>query len=234
MLLVGNHTLMGVLDAPLLWAAMWERREVLLRSLGDHMHFNVPGWRDVMKAFGVVPGTRETCATLMQEGAAILVFPGGAREVTKRKSERYQLIWGKRSGFARMAVDNDCPIVPFGAVGMDDAYDFVLDPDDLRSSPMGPLLDKAVGDRADLLPPVLKGVGGTLIPRPERIYFGFGEPILPADFDGDHEGRVWAVREAARQAVEGRIAFLLHERDHDPHRSLKSRMATMLARRRKR
>ena len=99
---------------------------------------------------------------------------------------------------------------------------------------MGPLLEKAVGDRADLLPPVLKGVGGTLIPRPERIYFGFGEPIRPADFEGDHEQRIWAVREAARQAVEGRIAFLLQERDADPHRSLKARMATVLARRRKR
>ncbi len=41
-LLVGNHTLMGVLDAPLLVLGLHERREVVVRSLGDHLHFQVP------------------------------------------------------------------------------------------------------------------------------------------------------------------------------------------------
>ena len=46
------------------------------------------GWRDFLAGFGAVDGTRENCAALMREGESILVYPGGAREVFKRKSEK--------------------------------------------------------------------------------------------------------------------------------------------------
>jgi 1-acyl-sn-glycerol-3-phosphate acyltransferase len=48
----------------------------------------------------------------MEDGRSILVFPGGGREVTKRRGEKYRLIWGERMGFARMAIECGYPIVP--------------------------------------------------------------------------------------------------------------------------
>ena len=37
-LLVGNHTVMGMLDSPLMCAELWEHG-IIIRSLGDHAHF---------------------------------------------------------------------------------------------------------------------------------------------------------------------------------------------------
>jgi hypothetical protein len=36
----------------------------------------------------------------------VLVFPGGGREVTKRKGEAHKVIWKERTGFARMAIEH--------------------------------------------------------------------------------------------------------------------------------
>ena len=136
LLFVGNHTLFGVIDAPFLVAEIHLRRGVLVRSLGDHAHFQIPGWRDFLGHFGTVDGTRENCARLMKAGASILVFPGGAREVSKRKGQRYQLLWRERMGFARLAKAHECTIVPFSAVGVEDAFDILLD---LVGRPVVPL-----------------------------------------------------------------------------------------------
>jgi hypothetical protein len=35
----------------------------------------------------------------------VLVYPGGGREVAKRKGEKYQLLWKERVGFARLAIE---------------------------------------------------------------------------------------------------------------------------------
>jgi hypothetical protein len=43
--------------------------------------------------------------------------------VNKRKGEAYKLIWKKDTDFVRMAAKLDAIIVPFAALGADDAYD---------------------------------------------------------------------------------------------------------------
>src|SRR5690606_28927497 len=80
-LFVGNHAIFGMIDAPLFASELYNHTGVYPRSLGDHYHFSIPGWGDVLIANGAVPGTRDNCSRLMQSGQHILVFPGGAREV---------------------------------------------------------------------------------------------------------------------------------------------------------
>lgn len=125
-LLVGNHNTLGLVDAPLLAAELWERGRIV-RSLGDHAHFKIPGWRDALTRTGVVEGTREITSELMRRGELVMVFPGGAREVNKRKNERYKLVWKNRLGFARLAIQHGYPIVPFASVGAEHGIDIVLD-----------------------------------------------------------------------------------------------------------
>ena len=137
MLLVGNHTLLGFYDVPLLYFELWDRRGIVVRALGDHAHFLLPVWSRMLEEFGVVDGTRENCGALMARGETILVFPGGAREVTKRKGEKYQLLWGSRLGFARMAIAHRCPIVPFAALGVEDSLDIPLRRQRSRERPSG-------------------------------------------------------------------------------------------------
>lgn len=215
LLFVGNHTLFGLLDVPLMFAELWKKKEIFLRSLGDHDHFKIPVWGEFLRRFGVVDGTRENCAALMRAGEAVLVFPGGAREVAKRKNERYQLIWKDRLGFARMALRHRCTIVPFAAVGADDAYDIIVDGDDILRSPVGRLGKKLGLMREDFVLPIAKGFRGTPLPKPQRFYFEFAEPIPTSEYPGDDDSSARAVRDTTRAAIEGAIAHLLELRDRD-------------------
>ncbi len=235
LLFVGNHTILGLVDAPLMLAELWEKKGIALRSLGDHAHFKVPVWGELLRSLGVVDGTRENCGRLMRAGEAILVFPGGAREVAKRKGEKYRLIWKERLGFARLAIQHACTIVPFAAVGAEDAYDIVADADDLFASPIGPALKK-LGVRPDLVMPLVKGLGPTPLPRPERLYFRFEEPIATTEWAGREEDddACRALRDRARSSVESGIAALLELRERDQKRGLLGRIKNEITRRRRR
>lgn len=222
-LLVGNHTVMGMLDSPLMCAELFEQG-IAVRSLGDHAHFKIPVWRDVLTACGVVEGTRALTSELMRRDEVILVYPGGGREVAKRKGEKYQLIWKERMGFARLAVEHGYPIVPFAAVGAEEAVDIVLDGDSPLLAPVRLFAEKVLGSKDAM--PITRGIGLTPFPRPERQYYWFGEPIPTEAVQGrqDDDAVVRAVREQVKQAVEQGMEFLLAERDNDPHRSVVKRL----------
>jgi len=222
-LLVGNHTVLGVLDLPLICAELWERGRIV-RALGDHLLFRVPGWRDMLKSCGVVEGSRANCAELMQRGELILVFPGGGREVAKHKGERYKLVWKNRMGFAGMAIEYGYPIIPFASVGADDAVDIVVDPDNPLLAPRRLFVEKVLGSPDSW--PIWRGIGPTPIPRPERQYYWFGEQIQTTSIRGcqNDEATVRKVRDSTKTAVEYGIEFLLGEREHDKNRSLIGRL----------
>jgi len=80
-LFVGNHTLFGLVDVPFMASQLWRRRGIRLRGLGDHAHYRVPVWRNLLERSGMVRGTRENTRALMRQGQHILVFPGGTGEV---------------------------------------------------------------------------------------------------------------------------------------------------------
>jgi len=188
-LFVGNHTIYGVLDVPLMIAQIYKDKGVLVRALADHFHFEVPVWRDMLIRSGGVDGTRPNCRALMRSGQHVLVFPGGGREVAKRKGEQYQLTWKQRTGFARMAIENGYPITPFVSLGADDAFDILLDADDISDSAVGHALRRSglydgLLRNGDMIMPVSRGLGLTALPRPERFYFGFGKPISTRKYEG--------------------------------------------------
>ena len=68
---------------------------------------------------GAVRGARANCRALLAAGEAVLVYPGGGREVAKRKGEENRLTWKRRTGFARMAIEHQYPVVPFASLGAD-------------------------------------------------------------------------------------------------------------------
>ncbi|MCT7661348.1 lysophospholipid acyltransferase family protein [Mycobacterium deserti] len=220
-LLVGNHTLIGLLDAPLLCAELWERG-IKVRILGNHAHFNLPRWRDLLLSVGVVPGTPATAEALMRQGETLLVFPGGGREVAKRKGEKYKLIWENRMGFARLAVKHHYPIVPFATVGAEDALDVLLDTDNPLLAPARRLFEKLSGS-PDLFP-IVRGIGPTPIPRPERQYYWFGEPIDTGAVAAADDRAVVHIRDRTKTSIEDGIEFLLTQQRTDPQRSVLKRL----------
>jgi 1-acyl-sn-glycerol-3-phosphate acyltransferase len=222
--LVGNHQLLGMQDLPTLVRELEARRGVQVRGMADHFHFQVPLWRDLLVAMGGVPGTRENCAALLAAGEAVLVFPGGAREVYKRRGQRYELLWGRRTGFARMAIAAGCPIVPFGAVGAEDRFDVLLDMDDTLAAPLRAVA-RRVG-RTDVGTVLVKGSTLGVLPGAGRLYFRFGAPIATTPWSGraDDPEALAECRDLVEAEVEGHIAHLRALRDGDPHRALLPRV----------
>jgi Diacylglycerol acyltransferase len=94
---------------------------------GEHPHYAVPLWRDLLAKGGMVRGTRDNVRALMRDRQTILVIPGGSGEVNKRRGQQYQLLWRERIGFARLAIEHRYSIVPFAAVGVDDMLDVIVD-----------------------------------------------------------------------------------------------------------
>ncbi|HVN87046.1 MAG TPA: lysophospholipid acyltransferase family protein [Candidatus Binatia bacterium] len=226
-LLVGNHTLMGVLDVPLMLLGLHERTGLLVRPLGDHIHFQIPVWRDLLARFGTVEGTRENCGALMRARESILVFPGGAREVFKHKGEQYHLIWKNRTGFAALAIAHHYPIVPVAAVGAEECYDILVDSDEMRRSPLGPVLERFT-QRVDEFPPVVAGIGP--LPRPQRFYFGFGAPIETRKWArrAHDQSACLALRAEVAHAIERGIKTLKQVRRRDPNATLVTRLMRQL------
>jgi len=207
-LYVGNHTIYGVLDGPLMVLGVYEKTGIYFRSLGDHFHFVVPGWREMLLQGGAVHGTPEVCSKLMNHGQHIIVYPGGAREVMKNEGEQYRLVWKRRTGFARMAMQHGYDIIPFAALGADDAYRIRYDSQRFRDSLLGKVAAKTgVMDRlfrgGDTLGPLVSGVAGTPIPRPEKMYFMFGEriPTAPLQAAFQHPDAQWQVRREVEAAI---------------------------------
>lgn len=220
-LLVGNHTIYGLIDVPFLASELWRRRGIAVRGLGENAHYVIPGWRNLLEGGGMVRGTRENARALMDDGQTVLVFPGGAREVNKRRGEAYQLIWKERIGFAKLAIERRYPIVPFAAVGAEEMLDVIVD----ENNPIYARIAAAVLAVTGFpIFPVVRGLGPTMIPRPERLYFWFGEPIDSGRFVGDGDEGARALRDEVRAAVEGGIAFLQAEREADPDRGLMRRL----------
>jgi 1-acyl-sn-glycerol-3-phosphate acyltransferase len=204
-------------------AEIWKRRRLAIRGLGEHAHYAVPVWRDLLRVGGMVRGTRDNVRALMRDRQTILVFPGGSREVNKGRGQQYQLLWRERIGFARLAIEQGYPIVPFAAVGADDMLDVIVDQRTPVYGQLAVLYEKLVGFPT---PPVVRGVGLTPIPRPERLYFWFGEPIATTRFSAydDETAAARALRDDVRRTILDAIQLLRDERDRDPHRSLASRL----------
>ena len=221
-LLVGNHTIFGFLDLPFMLAEVWKSRQIVVRGLGEDAHYKVPVWRDLLGACGMVPGTRDNVHALMRDHQTILVFPGGSREVFKRRGQQYQLLWRERMGFARLAIEHGYRIVPCAAVGAEDMLDVIAD---VNTPIYGQLARLSKKVTSFPVPPVVRGVGLTPLPRPERLYFWFGEPIETTGFaDRDDDTAARAVRDEVKQSVMAGIQFLRDERDKDPDRDLTKRL----------
>ncbi len=227
---VGNHTMMGTLDASVMTFGLKERTGVWLRGLADNVHFKVPLWRELFVGSGAVAGSPENFRALMAIGAHVIVFPGGAGEVFKRKGERYRLRWKERLGFARLAIEAGCPVVPFSAVGADDSYSILLGSDEIMKVPGLAALTRRLGVKSDYLG-LYRGLGLTALPRPERYYFRFAPQIDSARFKGEAtDENAWALRREVEAAIEGGLDMLLKAREQDPARKFRHRLLPLAGR----
>ncbi|HEX4844296.1 MAG TPA: lysophospholipid acyltransferase family protein [Limnobacter sp.] len=229
-LLVGNHSIFAFADASLMVREIYKQHGIICRSLGLHEHFKIPLWGKLLANNGAVDGTRDNCRQMMLGGEHIVVYPGGGGEVMKRKGEQHRLRWKNRTGFAQMAIENNCTVVPFSTVGADDCYDLIFDNHEIGQHALGQLAIKISGLKGEEFPPLLKGLGPTLIPKPQRMYFKFHEPIEAGIYrSGNLEMDGLALRKQIESIVQEGIDELLALRANDDLSSLKKRLKNRAA-----
>ena len=138
----------------------------------------------------------------------------------KFKGEDYHLFWKGRSGFARLAIAHDYPVIPVGLVGGDDVYQSLVERDSTWGR-AGHLIAKYVLRQPDVNIPLIRGIGPTLIPRPRRMYLRFGTPIATRR-PPRVSGAKWeaSVKELTQSALEAVLADLQKLRESDPFRNL--------------
>jgi 1-acyl-sn-glycerol-3-phosphate acyltransferase len=219
-LLVGNHTQFGS-EVFLICDTVRRTIGTRVRPLAERGFGRMRGLPgDLIAAYGAVVGAPETARELMRNDETILVFPGGGREIAKFKGEEYRLRWQGRAGFARLSVENGYPIVPAGLVGGDDVYRSLT----ARDSAYGRFseaLGRRLNGRPDMAMPLMRGIGPTLIPRPQRMYLRFGSPIDTSRPLGVTE-QEWVdiVKDQTQRALEEILGDLRLLRTGDPYRGL--------------
>lgn len=118
-LFVANHGFGGIVDLNLLAvAAAYERlgddRDVV--TLTHAMAWKL-GVGRVIEEFDARPAGHGTAMKAIGEGKHVLVFPGGDIDAMKPWSDRNKVLFSGRSGFARLAIEADVPIVPIVTAG---------------------------------------------------------------------------------------------------------------------
>lgn len=232
-LFVGNHTIYGVIDAFLCFAKLYRNKGIFVRGLGDNIHFKIPGWRNFLLNMGVIRASRANCAHFMQARENIVVYPGGGREVCRRKGEAYTLIWKERTGFVRMAIEHQYSILPFSSVGVEHAYSIIIDRNDIMNSLAGKIIKKIeplyrACKNGEELPPIARGLGPTMFPRPEKFYYSFGQPIDTKPYAGYHDDHetLLSVRAKVADSIKSQINNLLEIRAKDQSSGILRRILT--------
>ena len=217
-LFVGNHSLFA-LDGMVLTPIMQEDYGRFLRPMGDKFLFTVDAVGKFLNKRGAVMGHPEICGALMEDGADLLVFPGGAHEAVKSARDMYALQWRERYGFIKLAAKHGYTIMPFGMVGPDEFYGHFIEGADLPDSMLGRVLKRAGlltdDTRPDMLPPIPTGLLGSLLPKPQRCYIGFGQPVDLSQYRGKVPGKrkLQSIRAEVAAEIEAQLSELLLTRE---------------------
>jgi 1-acyl-sn-glycerol-3-phosphate acyltransferase len=118
-LLVGNHSGGNLTPDTTVFSLAFhayfgvERR---FHQLAHNLVLSMPGL-GFLRKYGTVAASPENARTALRSGAAVLVYPGGDREVHRPSWQSGRIDFGDRKGYVRLALDADGPIVPVVAIG---------------------------------------------------------------------------------------------------------------------
>lgn len=85
--------------------------------LAHDILFKHPRMNAVLRSVGIVPARRETARQVLEAGHKLLVFPGGDLETLRPYRDRAKVVLAGRTGFAKLALEHDVPIVPVVSAG---------------------------------------------------------------------------------------------------------------------
>jgi 1-acyl-sn-glycerol-3-phosphate acyltransferase len=188
-LLISNHSGQIPVDATLIGASLFMDVEPprFMRAMVEKWTQTLPFVSLLFSRVGQVVGVPENAKHLLDRDEALLVFPEGARGISKPFTQRYQLVdFGL--GFMRLAIETRTPIVPVAVVGGEEQYISVG-----NSATLARLFRMP---NFPIIPQVFLPFGQLPLPTKYRIHFG--EPMRfggdPDDDDAVIEDKVAAVK----------------------------------------
>jgi 1-acyl-sn-glycerol-3-phosphate acyltransferase len=119
-LLVGNHSGGTLISDTFVFSqAFYDHFGPLRRfhQLAHDLVFQIPGVRGSLSRYGTVPASPENMCLALERDAALLVYPGGDHETYRPTWESAEIDFAGRTGFVRLAIEHDVPIVPVVAIG---------------------------------------------------------------------------------------------------------------------
>ncbi len=171
-----NHSF-ATYDILLLFTAVYLDTGRVAKPLIDRAFFKFPGLGELMtEVLGATKGSPTAALELLNAGEMICVAPGGMREALRPSSERYQIIWDNRLGFAKVAMQAGAPVVLAACPKADDIFELYENP-----------LTSWIYENFQLPFAVARGIGLSPIPRPVKLRHFIDEPIYPPKASDDPE-----------------------------------------------
>ncbi len=194
-LIVANHSGQIPMDGLIIGTAMMLDAEPprFPRSMVEKWSAALPFISTFFPRAGQVVGSPDNARRLLNNEESLVVFPEGARGISKTFDKRYQLE-GFGLGFLRLALETNTPIVPVAVIGGEEQ---------LPSIGNIKTLARLFGMPA--FPVIPQLLVGAAFPLPVRYRLYFGEPLVfdgdPDDDDSVIEEKVWTVK----QTIQGMI-----------------------------
>ena len=205
-LLISNHAGQLPFDATMLGVATLLEASPprIARGMGEYWIPQLPFVNWLATRAGQLVGTPENCAQLLEGGECVMVFPEGVRGMNKTWDQRYRLQrFG--TGFMRLALETQTPIVPVGIVGSEEQQPGLLN---LRG------LGRALGMPAFPITPTFPWLGPLgLLPLPVRYRIHFGEPLHFTGDSNDEDAAIEARVEEVRIAIAALLEHGVAERE---------------------
>lgn len=119
-LLVGNHSGGTMIADTFVFAQAFYDHfgpERHFNQLAHDLVFKTPGLRTLVQRYGTVPASPENMARALDEDGALLVYPGGDEDSFRPSWKTGEVSFAGRTGFVKLALERDVPIVPVVALG---------------------------------------------------------------------------------------------------------------------
>ncbi|MDO3400682.1 lysophospholipid acyltransferase family protein [Mycolicibacterium neoaurum] len=168
-----------------------------------------------IEPIGARPASVESAQDAFGRGEHVAVYPGGDIDSAKSWEDRNRIMFGGRTGFARLAIDNGVPIVPIVTAGAGESLFVISSGERLaRATRLDKLLRLKSAPISVSLPWGLNiGVVGLLpyLPLPTKLQTRV-LPVMPAESGeepAEYAARVEsAMQTALTEMTEGRTPLL--------------------------
>uniref|UniRef100_A0A183BND5 PlsC domain-containing protein n=1 Tax=Globodera pallida TaxID=36090 RepID=A0A183BND5_GLOPA len=161
-----------------------------IHCVADKFVFKIPGWSMICKVFCMTPGTVEDCVATLSQGHVLIIAPGGVREALFSNPVTYELMWGRRLGFAKVVLNSGAPVIPMFTENCREAF---------RTPRWGRRLTRPIYERTRL--PVCPIYGGF----PVKMITHLGTPLTFVDDVFDQPLSAEQIKRTVRDAVDALI-----------------------------